>query len=51
MEFIACGAKVVAVGSAGLQDQSRASCLVAELGQRLRERGLELDGLLGLAHS
>ncbi len=50
LEFIACGAKVVAVGSAVLQDQSRAYCLADELEQRLRDRGMELEGLLGLAH-
>jgi dihydroorotate dehydrogenase (NAD+) catalytic subunit len=50
LEFIACGAKVVAVGSAGLRDHSRARCLAGELGEQLRERGLTLEGLLGLAH-
>ena len=40
LEFIACGARVVAVGSAGLQDQSRARCLAGELGEQLHERGL-----------
>lgn len=50
MEFIACGATVVAVGSAGLQDQCRARCLADGLRDRLRDRGLELQGLLGLAH-
>jgi dihydroorotate dehydrogenase (NAD+) catalytic subunit len=50
LEFIACGAAVVAVGSSGLQDQSRASSLADELGQGLRDRGLELKELLGFAH-
>jgi dihydroorotate dehydrogenase (NAD+) catalytic subunit len=50
LEFIACGASVVAVGTAGFQDQSRARCLAQELGEQLTERGLTLEGLLGLAH-
>ena len=50
LEFIACGATVVAVGSAGFQDQNRPRCLAGELGQRLHDRGLELKGLLGCAH-
>jgi dihydroorotate dehydrogenase (NAD+) catalytic subunit len=50
LEFIACGARVVAVGSAGLQDQARARCIAGELAEQVRERGLTLKGLLGLAH-
>jgi dihydroorotate dehydrogenase (NAD+) catalytic subunit len=50
LEFISCGARVVAVGSAGLQDQSRARCLAVELGEELRERELSMEGLVGLAH-
>jgi dihydroorotate dehydrogenase (NAD+) catalytic subunit len=50
LEFISCGARVVAVGSACLQDQSRARCLSEELGEELRNRGLSLEGLVGLAH-
>ncbi len=50
VEFIACGATVVAVGSAGLRDQFIAAGLAEGLERRLRERGLELGELVGLAH-
>ncbi len=50
LEFIACGATLVAVGSAGFQDQMRAQSLAVALGERLRERSLSLDDLRGSAH-
>jgi dihydroorotate dehydrogenase (NAD+) catalytic subunit len=50
VEFIACGARVVAVGSGGLRDQCLARSLAVDLGTRLTERGLTLDGLVGFAH-
>jgi dihydroorotate dehydrogenase (NAD+) catalytic subunit len=50
LEFVACGAKVVAVGSAGFRDP----CLIADLVERLEAtlgaRGLALGELVGLAH-
>lgn len=50
LEFIACGARVVAVGSCGLGDQRLVASLAVELGSCLAERGLSLQGLVGLAH-
>jgi dihydroorotate dehydrogenase (NAD+) catalytic subunit len=50
VEFISCGARVVAVGSAGFQDQCRAADLAVQLGDQLAARGLSLQGLVGLAH-
>ncbi len=50
MEFIACGARVVAVGCAGLREQGLAVLLAGELRSRLLEKELSLDGLVGLAH-
>lgn len=49
-EFIACGATVVAVGSAGLRDQRVASDLAEGLEGILEQRETTLEGLLGLAH-
>lgn len=51
MEFIACGATVVAVGSGALRDQSLARSLAKGLGEMLDERGWTREGLLGLAHT
>jgi dihydroorotate dehydrogenase (NAD+) catalytic subunit len=50
MEFIACGAQVVAVGSGGLGNQCLAGRLAVDLSTCLQDRGLSLGGLLGLAH-
>ncbi len=50
LEFIACGARVVAVGSAGFREPGLARILAESLAGILDERGLALSGLLGLAH-
>jgi len=50
MEFIACGASVVAVGSAAFRDQSLGLRLAEGLGERLSEKGLALEQLRGIAH-
>lgn len=50
MEFIACGATVVAVGSAGLKEQSLARVLGKGLKEKLEVRGWTLEELRGLAH-
>ena len=50
MDFMACGAKVVAVGSAGFQDHLRARELAEGLASELEARGLSVDELVGLAH-
>jgi dihydroorotate dehydrogenase (NAD+) catalytic subunit len=50
LEFIACGARVVAVGSGGFQDQCHARTLAAQLAAGLAERGVALAELVGLAH-
>jgi dihydroorotate dehydrogenase (NAD+) catalytic subunit len=50
LEFIACGARVVAVGSGSFQDQCHARTLAAQLAAGLAERGLALAELVGLAH-
>lgn len=51
LEFMACGARVVAVGSAGFRDHSLAETLTRELGAWVDERGSSLEELIGLAHS
>jgi dihydroorotate dehydrogenase (NAD+) catalytic subunit len=50
IEFVACGAKVVAVGSGGFRDQCCARTLARELAASLAERGLVLGELVGRAH-
>ncbi len=51
LEFMACGARVVAVGSAGFRDQSLAGTLALGLGKWLDDRGSSLGELVGLAHT
>jgi dihydroorotate dehydrogenase (NAD+) catalytic subunit len=50
LEFIACGATAVAVGSAGFREPYLAGILAKELGASLTRRGLTLEELLGRAH-
>jgi dihydroorotate dehydrogenase (NAD+) catalytic subunit len=50
LDFMSCGAGVVAVGSSALQDPALASTLVSGLGAALADRGLSLKGLVGCAH-
>lgn len=50
LDFMACGATVVAVGSASFRDPWLAARLSAELGPELRRRGLQLQELVGRAH-
>jgi dihydroorotate dehydrogenase (NAD+) catalytic subunit len=51
LEFMACGARVVAVGSAGFRDQLLAGTLALGLEAWLDERGSSLGELVGLAHT
>ena len=51
LEFISCGARVVAVGSAAFREPILGARLAVELGEALEARGLALDGLVGRAHS
>jgi dihydroorotate dehydrogenase (NAD+) catalytic subunit len=48
--FMACGARVVAIGSAGLADPRLAQRLAVGLGAELSRRNLEIDDLVGIAH-
>jgi dihydroorotate dehydrogenase (NAD+) catalytic subunit len=50
LEFMACGARVVAVGSSGLGEQCLARMLADELRASLVDRGLSVDELVGCAH-
>jgi len=50
VEFMACGARVVAVGSAGFRDPCLARSLAVGLAVVLQERGLELAEVVGRAH-
>ncbi len=50
LDFMSCGAMVVAAGSAGFQDPGRASGLAHDLGVALAQRDLSLRGLIGRAH-
>ncbi len=50
VDFLACGAKVVAVGSAGFNDPWLASRVAVDLGIELEARSLDLEELVGLAH-
>jgi dihydroorotate dehydrogenase (NAD+) catalytic subunit len=51
LEFISCGALVVAVGSAGFSDPYLAALLADDLGGVLRARNCSLESLRGHAHS
>jgi dihydroorotate dehydrogenase (NAD+) catalytic subunit len=50
LDFMACGARVVAVGSAGFQDPDRAAGLALALAGSLAERKLSVEQLIGWAH-
>jgi dihydroorotate dehydrogenase (NAD+) catalytic subunit len=50
VDFIACGAQAVAVGSAGFRDPVLAGRLAAELADALVTRGMGLAELVGRAH-
>ena len=50
LDFMACGARVVAVGSAAFRDPWVARHLAAALAVQLAARGLILEDLVGFAH-
>jgi dihydroorotate dehydrogenase (NAD+) catalytic subunit len=50
LEFMSCGARVVAVGSAAFRDSCLAAHLAHDLSQVLTDRNLTLDELVGRAH-
>lgn len=50
LEFMSCGAKVVAVGSAGFREPGLAGLLSRQLAAALDELGVGLGELLGRAH-
>jgi len=50
IEFLACGARVVAVGSAAFRDPWLYRDLTDQLGAELSRRGLDLQSLIGRAH-
>jgi dihydroorotate dehydrogenase (NAD+) catalytic subunit len=51
LEFISCGAQVVAVGSAAFREPCLGTRLAGELSTALEDRGLTLGVLRGQAHS
>ena len=51
LDFMACGARVVAVGSAGFREPLLGARLATELGEDLAKRGLAIEGLVGCAHA
>jgi dihydroorotate dehydrogenase (NAD+) catalytic subunit len=50
LEFVSCGASVVAVGSAALRDPFLTGDLAERLEAILGARGLALSELIGFAH-
>ena len=50
LDFMACGARVVAVGCAGFVEPWRAAALADGLGEALAARGMGLGELVGWAH-
>jgi dihydroorotate dehydrogenase (NAD+) catalytic subunit len=50
LDFMACGAKVVAVGSAGFREPALAKRLAGDLSTALASRGLSLEQVRGCAH-
>jgi dihydroorotate dehydrogenase (NAD+) catalytic subunit len=51
LDLMACGARVVAVGSAAFREPDVAGRLAGELGEDLARRGLTVEGLVGCAHT
>ena len=51
LDFISCGAQVVAVGSAAFREPLLGARLASELGEALAAREFTLGGLVGRAHS
>jgi dihydroorotate dehydrogenase (NAD+) catalytic subunit len=51
LDFMACGARVVAVGSAAFREPEIAARLARELGEDMAKRGLTMDTLVGCAHT
>jgi dihydroorotate dehydrogenase (NAD+) catalytic subunit len=51
LEFLSCGAHVVAVGSAAFREPFLARRLAADLDKALAGRGCTLTGIRGIAHS
>jgi dihydroorotate dehydrogenase (NAD+) catalytic subunit len=51
LEFMSCGARVVAVGSGGFREPCLARSLAAGLAEALQERGIGLGDLVGRAHA
>jgi dihydroorotate dehydrogenase (NAD+) catalytic subunit len=51
LDFLACGARAVAVGSAAFSEPLVAARLAAETGPALAARGLTLDTVVGRAHN
>ena len=50
VDFLACGATVVAVGSVGFGDPWLPERIATALGRELASRSLDLDELVGIAH-
>jgi dihydroorotate dehydrogenase (NAD+) catalytic subunit len=50
LEFMACGARVVAVGSSAFRDPWLAGDLAAGLAEELAARSMNLEDLVGFAH-
>ena len=51
LEFISCGARAVAIGSAAFREPLLGSRVADELGEVLAARKFDLDTLVGLAHT
>jgi dihydroorotate dehydrogenase (NAD+) catalytic subunit len=51
LDFMSCGARVVAVGSAAFREPQVAGRLAGEMGELLADRGLTMDDLVGCAHA
>jgi len=50
LDFLACGARVVALGSTLFQDPCRSATLAASLAVELETRGVSLEDVIGCAH-
>lgn len=51
LDFMACGARAVAVGSAAFREPQLAARLAGELGEALAARGVGIEDLVGCAHT
>ena len=51
LDFLACGSRVVAVGSAAFSEPGVGARLAGQLGEALGARRLTMESVVGIAHT